>query len=79
MVCVRCSQGERVPVRPGKTAERDGKVAVVLEVPMEECPSCGDRWMTWETSRRLDDLLRSMLDSDAEEATRHFDSADSAA
>ena len=79
MECERCSQGERVPVRRAKTAERDGRVAVVLEVPMEECPACGDRWMTWETSHRLDDLLRSMLDSDAEMATRHFDSTDSAA
>jgi len=57
-------------VRRAKTAERDGKVAVVLEVPIEECPSCGDRWMSWEVSRRLDELLRSMLDSDVELATR---------
>jgi hypothetical protein len=35
--------------------------------------------MSWETSRRLDDLLRSMLDSEAELATRHFDNTDSAA
>jgi hypothetical protein len=34
--------------------------------------------MTWDTSRRLDDLVRSMLSSDAELVTRHF-SADSAA
>ena len=78
MVCERCSQGERVPAHRAKTAERDGKVAVVLEVPLEECPSCGDRWMSWETSRRLDELLRSMLDSDAELATRRFDSTDAA-
>ncbi|MBT8194622.1 MAG: YgiT-type zinc finger protein [Acidimicrobiia bacterium] len=66
-------------MRRTKTAERDGKVAVVFEVPMEECPSCGDRWMSWETSRRLDEILRSILDSDAELATRRFDSTDSAA
>jgi YgiT-type zinc finger domain-containing protein len=79
MVCDRCSQEDRVPVRRAKTAERDRKVAVVIEVPMEECPSCGDRWMTWDASRRLDELHRSMLDSDAELAARHFDSTDSAA
>ena len=78
MVCERCSQGEWVSAHRAKTAERDGKVAVVLEVPMKECPFCGDRWMTWETSRRLDVLLRSMLNSDAELVTRHF-STDSAA
>ncbi len=44
MACERCNQDERVPVKRAKLAERDGKVAVVLDVPMEECPSCGDRW-----------------------------------
>ena len=56
--------------------EREGKVALVLEVPMEECPSCGDRWLAWETAGRLDDMFTSMLASDVEVATRHFDSAD---
>lgn len=76
MSCERCAQGERVPVRRAKVAEQDGKVAVVLEVPMEECPACGDRWLAWETARRLDELLTAMLSGDVEVATRHFESAD---
>lgn len=28
--------------------ERDRNVAVVLDVPMDECPECGDRWLRWE-------------------------------
>jgi YgiT-type zinc finger domain-containing protein len=75
MMCERCSQGERTPVRRAKTAERDGRVALVLDVPMEECPACGDRWMTWETAQRLDQLLHSMFEQDEEIVTRHFDSA----
>lgn len=76
MRCERCDQGDREPVQRAKLAEQNGRVAVVLKVPMEECPACGDRWLTWETARRLDEMLTAMLTGDAEVATRHFDSAD---
>jgi hypothetical protein len=61
-----------------KLAERDGKVAVVLGVPMEECPACGERWLSFDTAGRLDELLRSMLAGDVEVATRHFTAPDAA-
>ncbi len=73
MHCERCDQGDRVSVYRAKTAERDGRVAVVLAVPMEECPSCGDRWLRWEVAARLDELLNELLASDAEISTRHYD------
>jgi YgiT-type zinc finger domain-containing protein len=79
MACERCNQGERVPVTRAKLAERDGKVAIVLSVPMEECQACGERWLSWDVAKRLDDLLRSMLASDAEVATRHFTAPDTTA
>jgi hypothetical protein len=43
---------------------------------MEECPSCGDRWLSRETAGRLDEMFTAMLESDVEVATRHVDSAD---
>jgi YgiT-type zinc finger domain-containing protein len=73
MRCEHCDQADRRPVRRAKLAERDHKVAVVLDVPMEECPSCGDRWLRWEVAGRLDELFSEMLASDIEVATRHFD------
>jgi YgiT-type zinc finger domain-containing protein len=76
MRCERCDQGERQPIERAKLAERDGKVAVVLDVPMQECPACGDRWLTWDVARRLDELLTAMLASDVEVATRHFGAPD---
>lgn len=79
MACERCNQSERVAVKRAKLAERDGKVAVVLDVPMEECPSCGDRWLAWDVARRLDELLRTMLAGDVEIATRHFAGPDASA
>ncbi len=76
MLFERCGQQDRIPVRRAKVTEREGKVALVLEVPMEECPSCGDRWLSWETAGHLDEMFTAMLEGDAEVATRHFDSAD---
>lgn len=73
MRCEQCDQGDRVPVRRAKLAERAGRVAVVLGVPMEECPACGDRWLDFDVARRLDEILTGMLASDAEIVTRHFD------
>ncbi len=56
-----------------KMAERDGRVAVVLGVPMEECPACAERYLTWDVAEKLDALLNAMLAGDVEIATRHFD------
>jgi YgiT-type zinc finger domain-containing protein len=76
MRCERCDQAERVPVRRAKTTERAGHVAVVLGVPMEECPSCGERWLAWDVAARLDEILTAMLASDVEVATRHYEQPD---
>lgn len=74
MRCEHCDQADRHPVRRAKLAERDRRVAVVLDVPMEECPACGDRWLRFEIAGRLDGLFNEMLAMDIEVATRHFDS-----
>lgn len=73
MRCQRCEQGDRRSIRAAKLAERNGKVAVVLEVPMEECEACGERWLDWDVAARLDELLNAMLAGDVEVATRHFE------
>lgn len=73
MRCERCDQGERVAVVRAKMAERSGRVAVVLGVPMEECPACTERYMSWEVAAKLDEMLDEMLAGDVEVATRHFD------
>jgi YgiT-type zinc finger domain-containing protein len=79
MRCERCDQGERRPVRRAKLAQRDGRVAVVLDVPMEECPACAEHWLEWDVARRLDVLLNDMLASDVEVAMRHFPASDAPA
>ncbi|MBW3615459.1 MAG: YgiT-type zinc finger protein [Actinobacteria bacterium] len=73
MRCTTCDQVERLPVRRAKLAERDGRVAVVLDVPMEECPACGTRWLTMEVAKQLDTALDGLLAVGAETATTHWD------
>ena len=79
MRCDTCDQGDRLRVRRAKLTERAGRVAVVLGVPMEECPACGQRWLDFDVARRLDELITAMLVSDAEVVTRHFDAPDATA
>ncbi len=62
MRCETCDQAERRSVRRTKIIERGGVVIVVREVPMDECPACGTRWLTPETARALDQV-RPLLDS----------------
>lgn len=73
MRCETCDQAERVPVRRAKMAERDGHVAVVTGVPMEECPACGERWLPFDVAETLDGILRRLVDSGAETATAHWE------
>ncbi len=72
MRCESCDQAERVAVTRAKMAERDGRVAVVTGVPMEECPACGARWLTLDVAETLDGILRRLIASGAETATAHW-------
>lgn len=65
MRCDACGNGEIRPGRKPKVVQRDDRVAVVTDVPVEECPSCGMTWLDGPVARRLDDLFREMLAVDA--------------
>lgn len=73
MRCETCDNGERRPGRRAQVAEKDGRVALVLGVPVEVCDACGEVWLSMETAKRLDEIFRRMLSSDLEVATRHYD------
>ena len=70
--CERCDNGERRPAARARVAERDGRTAVVLGVPVEECAACGEVWLSMEVARRLDAMFTAMLSLDVEVATRHY-------
>ena len=73
MRCPDCDNGNRRPVRRARVAERDGRTALVLGVPLEECEACGTIWLTMEVAKHLDVMFDEMLASDVEVATRHYD------
>ena len=73
--CERCDQGERRPEQRARLAERDGRTALVLGVPVEVCPACGQVWLTMPVAKRLDELFDRLLASGAETAQVHWDQA----
>lgn len=77
--CVRCDQGDREPDRRARLAERDGRTALVLDVPVEVCPACGQVWLTMPVAKRLDELVDQLLASGAESAQRRWAPAPQAA
>lgn len=66
MRCERCDNGDRRPERRARLAERDGRTAVVLDVPVETCPACGEVWIAMDVAKRLDALFDQLLSSGAE-------------
>lgn len=73
--CEHCDQGDRRPGHRARLAERDGRVALVLNVPVEVCPACGQVWLTMPVAKRLDELFNRLLASGAESAQVHWDPA----
>lgn len=71
--CGRCDQGERRPERRARLAERDGRTALVLDVPVEVCPACGQVWLLMPVAKRLDELFDQLLASGAESAQVHWE------
>lgn len=73
--CDRCDQGERLPDQRARLAELDGRTALVLDVPVQICPACGQVWLTMAVAKRLDELFSRLLASGAESAQMHWDAA----
>lgn len=71
--CGRCDQGDRLPERRARLAERGGRTALVLDVPVEVCPACGQVWLSMPVAKRLDELFDQLLATGAESAHLHWD------
>lgn len=61
MRCTACRNGELHNARHHKSATRDGHVAVVTNVPVTRCPSCGTVWYAEDVAIVLDAMLNQML------------------
>ena len=77
MRCEHCGN-ERRPVRRAQLAERDGRTAIVLAVPVEECAACGELWLTIEVAKHLDVLFDQLLDTGEDVSRIHWDQSHAA-
>ena len=73
MRCDVCDNGERVRTIRSRIAEREGRTAVVLGVPVEECPACGQIWLTMDVAKQPDILFDQLLGRGTELAQAHWD------
>lgn len=78
MRCETCANGDRRVARRPYVTQRGSRIAVVTDVPVEECPSCGEIWFAEPVALRLDDILNDMLAHDVV-AVRPFTPASASA
>lgn len=72
MRCDTCSNGDRRLAHRPYVEHKRGRIAVITDVPVEECPSCGDVWFEEGVALRLDQMLTEMLRTELI-AVRPFD------
>lgn len=77
MRCTVCHNGDLHEARTHKSATKDGRVAVVTDVPVTQCPSCGTVWYAEDVAIALDAMLTEMLDGD-QFAVRSFAASEAA-
>jgi len=75
MRCAVCGNGSLQPATRPKVVERNGKVAVIRDVPVLECDSCGEVYLDAEVAKQLDVLFRRLLDGPVDQVVAHFDPA----
>ena len=71
MDCAMC-EGTRVPATRPRVVERDGRIAVIRDLPVEICDNCGVGYVDAAVAAQLDVLFRQMLDAPVEQAVGHF-------
>jgi YgiT-type zinc finger domain-containing protein len=58
-----------------KVVERDGRLAVIRDVPVEICESCGEVYLDSSVARQLDALFRRLLDGPVDQVVGHYQSS----
>jgi YgiT-type zinc finger domain-containing protein len=71
MHCVMC-EGTTVATTRPKAVERDGRVAVIRDVPVEVCDSCGEVYLDSDVTKQLDVLFRQLLEGPVEQVVAHY-------
>jgi YgiT-type zinc finger domain-containing protein len=74
MQCVMC-EGTTVAATRPKAVERDGRIAVIRDVPVQVCDSCGEVYLDVAVTKQLDVLFRRLLEGPVEQVVAHYQPA----
>ncbi|MDP9822658.1 YgiT-type zinc finger protein [Nocardioides massiliensis] len=72
--CVECGSSAVEVLRP-HAVDRHGKLVVIRDVPMYECGSCGEVYLTPAVMKELDALVARLIAGGADEAIVHYQAA----
>jgi YgiT-type zinc finger domain-containing protein len=75
MKCVVCNQGDTFEELRPRVVEREGRVAVVRNVPILVCNACGEVYLDAVVAKQLDLLFRQLLDGPVDHVVGHFEQA----
>jgi YgiT-type zinc finger domain-containing protein len=67
--------GTLVSATRPKALERDGRIAVIRNVPVEVCESCGEVYLDDSVAMQLDTLFRQLLDGPVDQVVGHYEPA----
>jgi len=62
-----------VEVRQPRVVERDGRVAVVRDVPVLVCEACGEVYLETDIAKQLNVFFRRLLDGPVDHVVGHFE------
>ena len=72
MECVMCDGHTAATTRP-KAVDRGGRVAVIRDVPVEVCDSCGEIYLDVHVAKQLDVLFRQLLNGPVDQVVGHYE------
>lgn len=61
MRCTTCHNDDLREERRHKSVEKDGRIAVVTDIPVTVCPSCETVWYAEDVAIALDAMFTAML------------------
>ncbi len=73
--CDQCANGHLRPAHRSQVEDKGPHHAVIFDVPVLECESCGEIWIEMDVAKRLDQMFTDMLEADSELTTRHYEAA----
>jgi YgiT-type zinc finger domain-containing protein len=75
MKCTVCRNGETAPGTTTVTLEREGRVVVIRGVPAEVCDTCGHGATSAETTERVFEMAKALIEAGVDVGVREYEAA----